>query len=494
MNIHDLTAHELSRLLSNRELSAVELVDAVLRRVDEVDPSVRAYVTVTREQALATAKQVDAARARGEAVAPLAGIPFALKDNICTRGVRTTCSSRMLENFVPPYSATVAARLAETGAVLVGKTNLDEFAMGSSTETSAFFTTHNPWDLERVPGGSSGGSAAAVAAGEAVFALGSDTGGSIRQPAALCSVVGLKPTYGRISRFGVVAFASSLDQIGPLTKDVTDSALVLNAIAGWDKMDSTSAPQEAPDYTKFLGQEIKGLKLGVPKEYLVEGVDPAVKEAFLEALKVLENLGAVVEEVSLPHTDCALPVYYILAPGEASSNLARFDGVRYGLRVDAADLVPMYEETRTKGFGVEVRRRIIVGTCALSSGFYDAYYRKAQQVRTLIKRDFDNAFQKYDVLVTPTSPTTAFKIGERLENPVQMYLSDVYTIPANLAGIPGMSIQAGFSQGLPIGLQLLGRAFDEGTLFKVAYAYEQSTGHSKKRPPLAVVSGGEPRA
>lgn len=494
MAIYDLTAHELSGLLAARELSAVELAEAVLGRVEEVEPAVHAYLTVTREEALAAARRVDEARARGEELGPLAGIPVAIKDNMCTRGVRTTCASRILENFVPPYNATVVERLAAAGTVMLGKTNLDEFAMGSSTENSAFFVTHNPWDLTRVPGGSSGGSAAAVAAGEAIFGLGSDTGGSIRQPASLCSVVGLKPTYGLVSRFGLVAFASSLDQIGPFTKDVTDCALVLNAIAGWDKMDSTSAPVDVPDYTSFLTQDIKGLKAGIPLEYFAEGIEPGVKETIMQAVKVLEDLGVVVEETSLPHTDYALPVYYILAPAEASSNLARFDGVRYGLRVDAPDLITMYENTRSQGFGAEVRRRIIIGTYALSSGYYDAYYRKAQQVRTLIKRDFDEAFRKYDFLITPTSPTTAFKIGERVDNPVQMYLSDICTLPVNLAGIPGISIPCGFSQGLPVGLQLLARPFAEGTLLKVAYAYEQSTDHHKKRPPLAAASGGETHA
>lgn len=493
MEIYELTAHELSRLLAAREVSAVEATEAVLDRLEAVEPAVRAFVTVTPEEARAAARRVDEARARGEELGPLAGIPMAFKDNMCTRGVRTTCSSRILENFVPPYDATVVQRLQAAGTVMVGKTNLDEFAMGSSTENSAFFTTHNPWDLERVPGGSSGGSAAAVAADAAVFTLGSDTGGSIRQPASLCSVVGLKPTYGRVSRFGLVAFASSLDQIGPFTKDVTDCALVLNAIAGWDKRDSTSAPVEVPDYTRFLTQDIKGLKVGLPREYFAEGIDPDVKRVILDAVKVLESLGAVVEETSLPHTDYALPVYYILAPAEASSNLARFDGVRYGLRVDAPELVTMYEKTRSRGFGAEVRRRIIIGTYALSSGYYDAYYKKAQQVRTLIKQDFDQAFQKYDVLVTPTSPTPAFRIGEKADNPLQMYLSDICTIPVNLAGIPGLSIPCGFSRNLPVGLQLLAKPFAEGTLLKVAYAFEQSTEHHKKRPPLTA-AGGETRA
>ncbi|MDK2855934.1 MAG: aspartyl-tRNA(Asn)/glutamyl-tRNA(Gln) amidotransferase subunit [Bacillota bacterium] len=495
MEIYDLTAHELSRLLKAREISAAELTEAVLERVDEVEPAVRAYVTVTREEALAAARRVDEARARGEDLGPLAGIPMAVKDNMCTRTVRTTCSSRILENFIPPYDATVVERLAAAGTVMIGKTNLDEFAMGSSTENSAFFTTRNPWDLERVPGGSSGGSAAAVAAGEAVFSLGSDTGGSIRQPASLCSVVGLKPTYGRVSRFGLVAFASSLDQIGPLTKDVTDCALVMNVISGWDKMDSTSAPVEVPDFTQFLGREVRGLKIGLPREFFAEGIDREVKEIILTAVRVLEGLGAVVEETSLPHSDYSLPVYYILAPAEASSNLARFDGVRYGLRVDAPDLISMYGQTRSRGFGAEVRRRIIIGTYALSSGYYDAYYKKAQQVRTLIKQDFDRAFEKYDVLITPTSPTPAFKIGEKADNPIQMYLSDICTIPVNLAGIPGLSIPCGFTaEGLPVGMQLLGKPFAEGTLLQVAYAYEQSTDHHKKRPPLAGAAGGERHA
>ena len=468
-----------------RELSSRELTEAVLARIRAVEDRVRSYVTLTEELALEQAARADERIARGEA-GPLTGIPMALKDVIVTRGIRTTCSSRMLEHFVPPYDATVTRRLAEAGAVLLGKTNMDEFAMGSSTENSAFFPTYNPWDLERVPGGSSGGSAAAVAAGEAVYALGSDTGGSIRQPAALCGVTGLKPTYGLVSRYGLVAFASSLDQIGPLTRDVEDAALVLGAIAGHDPADSTSAPVEVPDYRQFLQPGLEGVRVGVPREYFVEGMDPAVRASVEEAVRELERLGASVDwDVSLPSTPYALSVYYIIAPSEASSNLARYDGVKYGYAYqEGGGMWENMEQTRGRGFGDEVKRRIMLGTYALSAGYYDAYYVKALRVRTLIRREFEEAFQRYDVLVTPTSPTAAFKIGERVEDPLAMYLSDVCTLPVNIAGIPGLSVPCGFAGGLPVGLQILARPFDEGSLLRVGYAYQQATDWHRRRPPL----------
>ncbi|HEY8492189.1 MAG TPA: Asp-tRNA(Asn)/Glu-tRNA(Gln) amidotransferase subunit GatA [Dehalococcoidia bacterium] len=485
MNLYDLTIHELHQRLVRRELSSRELTEAVLARIRAVEDRVRSYVTLTEELALEQAARADERIARGEA-GPLTGIPMALKDVIVTRGIRTTCSSRMLEHFVPPYDATVTRRLAEAGAVLLGKTNMDEFAMGSSTENSAFFPTYNPWDLERVPGGSSGGSAAAVAAGEAVYALGSDTGGSIRQPAALCGVTGLKPTYGLVSRYGLVAFASSLDQIGPLTRDVEDAALVLGAIAGHDPADSTSAPVEVPDYRQFLQPGLEGVRVGVPREYFVEGMDPAVRASVEEAVRELERLGASVDwDVSLPSTPYALSVYYIIAPSEASSNLARYDGVKYGYAYqEGGGMWENMEQTRGRGFGDEVKRRIMLGTYALSAGYYDAYYVKALRVRTLIRREFEEAFQRYDVLVTPTSPTAAFKIGERVEDPLAMYLSDVCTLPVNIAGIPGLSVPCGFAGGLPVGLQILARPFDEGSLLRVGYAYQQATDWHRRRPPL----------
>jgi aspartyl-tRNA(Asn)/glutamyl-tRNA(Gln) amidotransferase subunit A len=417
---------------------------------------------------------------------PLTGIPALIKDVICTKGVRTTCSSKMLENFVPPYDATVVAKLNEAGAVIIGKSNMDEFAMGSSTENSALFITHNPWDLARVPGGSSGGSAAAVAAGETVYALGSDTGGSIRQPAGFCSVTGLKPTYGRVSRYGLVAFASSLDQIGPLTQDVTDCALVMNTIAGHDPRDSTSVPRPTPDYTKCLTTDLKGVRLGVPKEYFVEGMQAEVASAIRAAISKLEELGAGTDwEVSLPHTRHALAVYYIIAPSEASANLARYDGVKYGFAYQQTDnMWEAMEKTRQYGFGPEVKRRIMLGTYALSAGYYDAYYLKAQKVRTIIRREFDQAFEKYDAVITPTSPTVPFKIGEKVDNPVQMYLSDVCTLPINIAGLPAISIPAGFADGLPIGMQIIGPPFSEETLLRIAYAYEQATEWHKRKPSI----------
>ncbi|MGQ9531293.1 MAG: Asp-tRNA(Asn)/Glu-tRNA(Gln) amidotransferase subunit GatA [Desulfotomaculales bacterium] len=477
MDLCLLPAHRLHAMLVRREIGAVELLQAVLRRIDEVEDRVRAYITVTREEALEQAREADRMLARGEVPSPLVGIPVALKDNLCTAGVRTTCASKILYNFVPPYDATVVRRLRDAGAVLVGKTNMDEFAMGSSTENSGFFPTRNPWDLERVPGGSSGGSAAAVAAGEAVMALGSDTGGSIRQPAAFCGVVGLKPTYGAVSRYGLVAFASSLDQIGPITRDVTDCALLLQVIAGHDPLDTTSARFEVPDYTSFLKDGLRGFRVGVPREYVGEGIDPGVREVLMRVVGLLEEMGAAVEETTLPHTPYALPCYYLIAPAEASSNLARYDGVRYGYRSrDAEDVVDMFMKTRSEGFGPEVKRRIMLGTYALSAGYYDAYYLKALKVRTLIKGDFDQAFEHFDVLLSPTSPTCAFRLGEKTADPLQMYLSDICTLAVNLAGIPAISIPGGLADGLPVGIQFIGKPFAEGTLLRVAYCVECRAG------------------
>ncbi|MDP2931842.1 MAG: Asp-tRNA(Asn)/Glu-tRNA(Gln) amidotransferase subunit GatA [Chloroflexota bacterium] len=484
MSNNQLTIHEAHQLLKSKHLSSVELTKACLERIRQVDDKVRAFVTVTDELALKQAQQADKLIAAGD-IMPLTGVPALIKDNICTKGIRTTCSSRMLESFVPPYNATVVERLSDGGAVIIGKANMDEFAMGSSTENSALFTTHNPWDLSRVPGGSSGGSAAAVAAGETVYALGSDTGGSIRQPAGFCSVTGLKPTYGRVSRYGLVAFASSLDQIGPITQDVTDCALVMNAIASYDERDSTSVPNPTPDYTRCLTADIKGLHLGVPKEYFVAGMQAEVGTAIKVAIKKLEELGAIIEEVSLPHTPYALAVYYIIAPSEASANLARYDGVKYGYSyLETDNMWQAMEQTRERGFGPEVKRRIMLGTYALSAGYYDAYYLKAQKVRTLIRQEFDRVFEKFDALVTPTSPTVPFKIGEKTADPLQMYLSDVCTLPINIAGVPAISIPAGFAGGLPVGMQIIGKPFSEETLLRVAYAYEQATEWHKKRPSL----------
>ncbi len=478
-----MTIHEAHGLLKDKQLSSVELTKACLERIGEVETRVRALVTVTEELALKQAEKADELLADGN-TSPLTGIPVLIKDNMCTKGIRTTCSSKMLANFVPPYDATVVEKLNDCGAVVIGKANMDEFAMGSSTEHSALFATHNPWDLSRVPGGSSGGSAAAVAAGETIYALGSDTGGSIRQPAGFCSVTGLKPTYGRVSRYGLVAFASSLDQIGPITRDVTDCALVMNAIAGYDPRESTSAPQPVPDYTQCLTTELKGLRIGIPKEYFVEGMQVEVETAIRVAINKLEELGAKVErEVSLPHTPHALAVYYIIAPSEAMANLARYDGVKYGFSYrEAESMWDAMEKTRQYGFGDEVKRRIMLGTYALSAGYYDAYYLKAQKVRTLIRQEFDRAFEKYDALVTPTSPTVPFKMGEKLDDPVQMYLSDVCTLPINIAGLPAISIPAGFADGLPIGMQIIGKPFSEETILKIAYAYEQAMEWHKRRP------------
>jgi aspartyl-tRNA(Asn)/glutamyl-tRNA(Gln) amidotransferase subunit A len=478
-----MTIHEAHRLLKEKKISSVEMTKYYLERIHNVEPRVKAFMTVTDEPALESARRADERIQAGD-IRPLTGVPIAIKDVICTKGVKTTCSSKMLENFVPPYNAAVIEKLNDAGAVIVGKANMDEFAMGSSTENSAFFTTHNPWDLERVPGGSSGGSAVAVAAGEAVCALGSDTGGSIRQPAGFCSVVGMKPTYGRVSRYGLVAFASSLDQIGPLTQDVTDCALVLNVISGHDKRDSTSVPEPVPDYTKNLQPDLKGMRLGIPQEYFVEGMQPGVSEVMKAAIEKLKGLGAELEEVSLPHTPYALAVYYIIAPSEASANLARYDGVKYGYSYKGDTMWESMEKTRGNGFGPEVKRRIMLGTYALSAGFYDAWYMKAQRVRTLIRREFDAAFEKYDALVTPTSPTVPFKIGEKADDPLAMYLSDVCTLPINIAGVPGISIPAGFADGLPVGMQIIGKPFSEETILKVAYAYEQATKWHRRRVEL----------
>jgi aspartyl-tRNA(Asn)/glutamyl-tRNA(Gln) amidotransferase subunit A len=485
-NLSRLTIHEAHKLLEEKKISSLELTQAVLKHLRSVEDKVHACTTITDEQALQDARVADTAIAAG-AIKPLTGVPSLIKDVVCTKGIRTTCSSKMLENFVPPYDACVIEKLKTDHYVILGKTNMDEFAMGSSTENSAFFVTHNPWNLDCVPGGSSGGSAAAVASGEAIYALGSDTGGSIRQPAGFCGVVGLKPTYGRVSRYGLVAFASSLDQIGPITKDVTDCALVMNVISGHDKRDSTTVPIGVPDYTKSLVPDIKNLRIGVPGEYLVDGMQTEVRSAIETAIKELEAMGASVDwNVSLPYTKYALAAYYILAPSEASANLARYDGVKYGYSYrDTTNMWEAMEKTKQYGFGPEVKRRIMLGTYALSAGYYDAYYLKAQKVRTLIKRDFDKAFQQYDVLVTPTSPTVAFKIGEKTDDPVQMYLSDVCTLPINIAGVPAISIPAGMADGLPVGMQFIGKHFAEETLLRVAFTYEQATDWHNRKPALA---------
>ena len=477
---------QLHQQLVSKTRSAVEITQTYLDRITTLEPQLRSFLTVTAEVALAQAEAIDAQLARGEALGPLAGIPIGLKDNLCTQGIRTTCASRVLDNFVPPYESTVTQRLQRAGAITLGKTNLDEFAMGSSTENSGYQVTANPWDLDRVPGGSSGGSAAAVAAAECAVALGSDTGGSIRQPAALCGVVGLKPTYGLVSRFGLVAYASSLDQIGPLTPTVEDAALVLGAIAGHDPRDSTSLDVPIPDYTQALKTSLKGRRLGVITETFGEGVDSSVRSAIEKALQQLQELGAEVRQISCPRFAYGLPTYYIIAPSEASSNLARYDGVKYGVRRSNDSLMTMYTETRAEGFGPEVKRRIMLGTYALSAGYYDAYYLKAQKVRTLIKQDFERAFEQVDVLVCPTTPTTAFKAGEKVDDPLSMYLSDLMTIPVNLAGLPAMSLPCGFDQqGLPIGLQLIGNVLREDLLFEVGHAYEQATAWHQHHPNLS---------
>ena len=485
MKLFEQPAHVLHDMLVNNEITSLELTEAILSRIDEVEGDVKAYLTLTRDEAIAQAKAVDEKIARGEKISFLEGIPGGIKDNICTKGVKTTCASKILQNFVPPYSATVVNKLNAENAVILGKTNLDEFAMGGSTENSAYFPTRNPWNTECVPGGSSGGSAAAVAAGTAVWAIGSDTGGSIRQPASFCGVVGMKPTYGRVSRYGLVAYASSLDQIGPITKDVTDCAHILNIIAGHDDMDSTCVNEAVPDYTKALVEDVKGLKIGIPKEYFVDGMDTDVEKAIRDSIKKLEELGAEVVEISLPNTAHAISTYYLIAPAEAATNLERYDGVSYGERADGVDIVDMMTNTRSQYFGEEVKRRIMIGNYALSAGYYDAYYLKALKVRRLVKEDYDKAFEKVDVIVCPTAPSPAYKIGEKIDNPLEMYLQDVCTVPLNLAGLPGISVPCGFSsKGMPIGMQLIGKPLDEATLIRTAYTYEQSQDFHKSRAAL----------
>jgi aspartyl-tRNA(Asn)/glutamyl-tRNA(Gln) amidotransferase subunit A len=485
MNLAALTLHAARDELRKRHISAQELTQAVFQRISDTEESIHSYITLCRDTAVEEAKRADV-RFKVETNPPaLLGIPIAVKDNFITAGVRTTCASKILDNFIPPYDSTAVKKLRAAGAVITGKTNLDEFAMGSSVENSAFFPTRNPWNTSRVPGGSSGGSAAAVAADQCIAALGTDTGGSIRQPAAFCGIVGLKPTYGRVSRYGIVAFASSMDQVGSMTKDVKDCALMLEATAGYDQADSTSANRSVPPYSTLLGRDIKGLRLGIPKEYFVSGIELEVEQAVRNAVRQFEKNGAVIEEISLPHTDYAVAVYYIVATAEASSNLARYDGMRYGHRIHGKDLAETYLLSRAEGFGPEVKRRIMLGTYALSAGYYDAYYLKAQRVRTLIKKDFDEAFKTCDVIITPTAPTTAFKIGEKTENPLSMYLSDIYTISVNLAGLPALSLPCGFdSERLPIGMQIVGKHYDESTVLATAYAYEQSTEWHKRKPKL----------
>lgn len=484
MKLYELTAHEAHEKLVQKEVSSVELTKALYARIDEVEDKVNAYVTLDKENALAQAAKVDAMLAAGEKIAPLAGVPGAIKDNISTKGLRTTCSSKMLSNFVPIFDAHVIKNLRADETIFLGKTNLDEFAMGSTTATSYFGPTHNPWNLDLVPGGSSGGSAAAIAAGEAIWTLGSDTGGSIRQPASFNGCVGIKPTYGRVSRYGCVAFASSLDQIGPITKDVTDAALVLNTICGHDSMDSTSLAVEVPDFTKALVADVKGMRIGLPKEYFGAGIDEKVKAELQKAIAKFQKLGAEIVEVSLPHTEYAVITYYIIAPAEASANLARFDGVRYGVRNQEAKSAPeMTTLTRTEGFGQEVRRRIMLGSYVLCSGYYDAYYNKAMQVRTLIRKDFEEAFKQCDVLLTPTSPVVAYPLDGKMD-PLQVYMLDVTTIPVNMAGLPGISIPCGFADGMPVGMQLIGNVLDEASILRAAYTFEQATAYHKVFAPI----------
>ena len=485
MEPNRLTIHELQERLREGTLTSVEITESVYRRIASVEDRVHAYITLTEEAAIEQARAADERIQEGTGGA-LTGIPIALKDVLCTQGVRTTCGSRILENFIPPYDATVVRKLKDAGAVFVGKTNMDEFAMGSSTETSRFGITKNPWDLERIPGGSSGGSAAAVAADECIASLGTDTGGSIRQPAALCGVVGLKPTYGRVSRFGLVAFASSLDQIGPITKDVEDCAIMMNVISGHDPHDSTSVPAEVPDYRECISRDIEGWTVGIPREYFIEGVDPEIRASIDTAIKTLEGLGARCLDISLPHTEYCVAAYYIIAPSEASSNLARYDGVRYGFRApDGENLLDMYKKTRSSGFGAEVKRRIMIGTYSLSSGYYDAYYKKASQVRALIRNDFDRAFTKCDVILTPTTPTPAFRIGEKMDDPLQMYLYDIFTLSANLAGVPGISVPCGYTKsGLPLGVQFMAGHFEEEKLLQIGSAYEKNSDREKRKPDL----------
>lgn len=488
MELYNLTAHELGNLLRKREISAVELVNSVLERINEVEGILGSYITVTAEHALKCAHEVQQEIDRGEELPPLAGIPVSIKDNICTEGILTTCGSRMLYNFVPPYNATVIDKIQENRMIMVGKTNLDEFAMGNSNEHSYFKKTRNPWDLNRVPGGSSGGSAASVSAGEAIISLGSDTGGSIRRPAAFCGVVGLKPTYGAVSRCGLVAFASSMDQVGPIAKDVTDCALVMNAIYGYDPKDSTSADVEHPDYTSFLDSEIKGVKIGIPTEFMSGKVDPEVRECISNAIKVYESIGAVCEEISLPFTEYVIPVYFLISSAEASSNLARYDGIKYGYRTEEfRDLTELYKKTRGEGFGDEVKRRIMLGTYALSSGNYDAYYNKALKARSIIMDEFENVFNRYDLILGPTTLTTAYMLGEKADDPLERYHEVMIMGSANIAGLPAISVPCGFGRdGLPVGMHLIGRPFDEGLLLKAGYAFECRTDFHKMRPRAEV--------
>jgi len=486
VELFELTAHELSDMLKDKKVSSTEITKSVIDRIEKVEGKIESYITTTPDVALETAKIVDNKIAKGENIAPLEGIPMAIKDNMCTKDIRTTCASKMLENFVPPYDAFVTKKIKEINAPILGKLNMDEFAMGSSTENSYFKKTKNPYNTNKVPGGSSGGSAACVGADLAIYSLGSDTGGSIRQPASFCGVVGLKPTYGLVSRFGLVAFASSLDQIGPLTKDVTDSAMVLNVIAGHDSMDSTSINVPKEDYTKALVNDVKGMKIGIPNDYIGEGINEEVKNAILKSVEIYKSLGAEVEFFNMTASKYALPAYYIISSAEASSNLARYDGIKYGYRTENYEnLIDLYNKTRSEGFGKEVKRRIMLGTYALSSGYYDAYYKKAQQVRTVIKNDFDAAFEKYDFILTPTAPTTAFNIGSKTTDPLQMYLEDICTVSINIASVPAISIPCGFdNEGMPIGMQLIGKAFSESTLLRAAYTFEQNTDVHKTRPQL----------
>jgi len=487
LELYNYTAHELRDMLKTKKVSVPEIAKAHVERIKSVESKVEAFVTVCDENTIINkAQEVQKKFDSGEEMPVLAGIPMVLKDNMCTDGILTTCSSKILNNFIPPYDATVAKNFKNQDTILMGKSNLDEFAMGSSTENSYYKKTKNPWDLGCVPGGSSGGSAASVAAGEGVFSLGSDTGGSIRLPAAFCGVVGMKPTYGAVSRYGLIAFASSLDQIGPFTRDITDCALVMNVIAGYDSSDSTSANINYPDYTKSLINDVKGMKIGLPKEYFGEGISEEVKKSVMTVVDTLKKLGAEFGEVSLPLTDYALPAYYIIACSEASSNLARFDGIKYGYKAEKFDsLIDLYKKSRSEGFGAEVKRRIMLGTYTLSAGYYDAYYKKALQVKTLIKKGFDDVFEKYDLILTPVSTTTAFRFGEKADNPLEMYLSDICTVSVNIAGLPGISVPCGFdSKGLPIGFQLIGKAFDESTMLQAAYTYEQNSGIQRRKPNL----------
>ena len=486
MQLHELNIQQAHEYLIKRKISSEELTKTFIDRIHRLDPQLKSFVTVSEDIALAQAKEADRRIKNHEYITPLTGIPMAVKDSISTRGVRTTCSSKILESYIPVYDATVMKLVYSAGAVLIGKTNMDEFGMGSSTENSAFFTTRNPWNHEHVPGGSSGGSAAAVAAGLSMFALAEDTGGSVRMPASFCGVVGLKTTYGRVSRYGLLALVSSFDTIGPMTRDVMDCALVMETIAGHDPKDSTSRPEQPPKYSSVMRTDdgLKGLRLGVPKEYFAEGINGQIKQSLLEAIKVLERLGANIEEVSLPHTRYAIPVYYLILFAEASSNLARYDGVRFGLSErNTSELSEMYLRTREAGFGAEVKRRIMLGTFALSAGYYDAYYLKAQKVRTLIRQDFEKAFENFDALITPVSPTPAFKIGEKIEDPLSMYLSDVHVVAVNPAGVPALSVPCGFTNGLPIGMQIIGSHLAEDKILRIGYAYQSQTDWHKQHPP-----------